>query len=77
MKTQAPQEEMIGMNVLEALQREMNIEERPAISMEIPIQQMFDEFWYLYQSLTLNSQRKKFYKGLTIKVSPFLLVTNY
>ncbi|CCY24699.1 MAG: hypothetical protein KIC80_04930 [Brachyspira sp.] len=44
MKTQAPQEEMIGMNVLEALQREMNIEERPAISMEIPIQQMFDEF---------------------------------
>lgn len=43
MKTQAPQEEIIGMNVIEALQKEMNIEERSAISMEIPIQNMFDE----------------------------------
>ncbi len=44
MKTQAPQEEKIGMNVLEALKNEMNLEERQPISMEIPIQQMFDEF---------------------------------
>lgn len=32
MKTQAPQEEMIGMSAIET------------ISMEIPIQKMFDEF---------------------------------
>lgn len=44
MKTQAPQEEMIGMNLIDALQKELNIEERSAITMEIPIQQMFDEF---------------------------------
>lgn len=44
MKTLAPREEMIGMEILDTLKSESNLGECSAISMEIPIQQMFDEF---------------------------------